>query len=195
MKNVKSKPFIIGLTGGIATGKSTAANIFKANGFKVIDSDVIVKDLYQNKKEMVNNIALAFNLNKNDKNFKKQLSEIVFNDELKLQKLNDIVHPFVYEEINKKIEQYKNEKYIIIDIPLLIEVNYKVDHILLIYTTQETQIKRLMKRDNITYDEALKRVQSQMDIELKRAFANTIINNEISLDNDLNKFIGGLKDA
>jgi dephospho-CoA kinase len=141
---------------------------------------------------MLKKIEAIFKIDYKNPNFKKQLSEIVFNDKAKLEILNDIVHPYVFKKIKEIVKKYKKEKYLVIDMPLLIEVGYKVDHILLIYASKETQINRVIKRDNLSYNDALKRVESQMDIELKKTYANTIINNEIDLDIELNQFIGGL---
>lgn len=180
---VNTKPYLIGLTGGIASGKTTAARIFRELGLTVIDSDEIVKNLWKNDRKMVQIIESTFGYPM-DETGKKRLAQAIFEDKVKRLSLNSIVHPRVFNTIEIEKRRHKNEPILIIDMPLLIEVNYipRVDQVLLIYIDQETQIKRLMLRDHVSEEDAKKRMLSQMSLEEKKAYADVIIDNTKSID-------------
>lgn len=180
---------IIGLTGVIASGKSTVISILKENGFKVLDCDLIVHDLYQNNTELINKIQKEFNCVNNNIINRKKLGEIIFNDSVKRDKLNKIVHPYVFDEIKKNIDDN-----IIIDVPLLFETGFNkyVDKVVTIYTKKDILISRLMIRDNINYEYAIKKINSQMDIEEKVKLSDYIIDNNSSIEdlkNNVDNFI------
>ena len=157
---------VIGITGGIASGKSTVTDILIAEDFKVIDADKIANEVVQIGKPAYVEIVKTFgteilelDLNIN----RKKLGQLVFNDSTPLKKLNTIVHPRIFEEIVYSIDKYcKNESVIFLDVPLLIEEldNFKsydvnLDEIWLVYIEREEQLKRLMNRDKFNYEEAL----------------------------------------
>lgn len=183
---------IIGITGGIATGKSTVSNIVKKLGYKVIDADIIAREVVQKGKPAYEEIIKCFgdtiidefgNINR------KKLGNIIFEDEKKREKLNSIIHPYIMEAIKQSIEENKDEKVIFLDIPLLIETmdklkdyNIKLDEIWLVYVDEESQIHRLMERDNIKRREALNRIQAQMPMELKKKYATVVIDNRGSIE-------------
>ena len=181
------KSLKIAITGGIASGKSETTKYLKTLGFKVIDSDKIVKELYQ-KKEVINLIKENFNVVENNKiNFKK-LSNLIFSDENEKLKLEKLIHPLVFTEMENKLN---NEFYhlIFIDIPLLFETNYNnYDYSLLITTSLNNQIERLMKRDNIKKDLSLLKINSQIPLTKKEKLADYIIYNNDSI-NELHKNI------
>lgn len=190
MKQINYK--IIGLTGGIATGKSTVTNIIRENGYKVIDADKIAKDIVKKDKPAYNKIIEIFGediLEKDKSINRKKLGNIIFKDRLLREELNNIVHPYVFNSIKDMIIKYsKDNKYIFIDIPLLIEEidkfkDYGIyfDEIWLVYISEKTQLSRLMKRDNIDEEIGLKKIKSQMSIELKTKYATKIIDNRGNL--------------
>ena len=179
---------LIGLTGGIATGKSTVANIIKGYGYKVIDADKIARDIVKKDKPAYKKIVEDFGeeiLNKDKTLNRKKLGDIIFRDKSLREKLNNIVHPYVFKTIKGLIIEYsQNEKYIFVDIPLLIEEIDKFkecgicfDEIWLVYTDEVTQLDRLIKRDSINKEEGLERIRAQMPINLKREYATKIIDN------------------
>lgn len=179
MKTVKNKPKIYGLTGGIASGKSTASDILKSLNVKVFDSDKCVKELWNSNNELISKVNNKYNINIKTKEGKKDLSNIIFNDELERFYINSLIHPLVFDEINNFIEKNINEKFIIIDMPLLFEVGYenKVDKTILIYSSKKNQINRLIKRDNLTIKEAKLRIKAQIRLKDKRKMSHYIINN------------------
>lgn len=195
---VKSKPYIIGLTGGIASGKSTVTKYLKSLHIPVIDSDFIVKNLWENKEEMVLKAEKEFGFQIQTDEDKKKLSSIIFHDPKKRKILNDIVHPYVFEEIEKQKVIMERFPFVVIDMPLLIEADYMkhCDHVVLVYVDLETQIERLMIRDDITRDEALIKISSQMALEDKKLYAHTILDNRKELSDlyeTIDHFIEGLK--
>lgn len=155
----------IGLTGSSGSGKSTASNFFKQNGFFIIDFDKISRDVYYKDgpclKELINYFGNTI-IDKNGELKRKELGKIVFNNPQKLNKLNQIVRKYIIEEA-EKIENKNKDKNIIYDAPLLIEANLdkNCDYVISIICDKETQIQRIIKRDNIDRDLAIKRLQSQ----------------------------------
>ena len=99
--------------------------------------------------------------------------------------VNSLVHPYVFEGIKKFIEDNENEKFVIIDVPLLFEVGFDVltDKTILIYTHKRHQVKRIITRDNLTKKEALNRIESQINLKDKKTMATYVINNTGTLDN------------
>lgn len=197
VQSVKHKPIVIGLTGGIASGKTTAVNYFKQFNLPVIDCDQIVKELWKHNKEMIHKAESLFEFSiKTDEDLAK-IAAIIFSQSKKREKLNHIVHPYVFKEIENQKAHLLEEPLIIIDMPLLIEVKYMhhVDYVCLVYVDLETQIERLMKRDGLTKEDALKRINSQMPLEQKRTFADYIFDNSNSqnyLYHQMDMFLGGI---
>lgn len=178
---------IIGLTGGIATGKSTVSDILKDLNIEVIDADKIAHNVleYEDVKEKIKDVFGDEVLNKNGEVDRKRLGKIVFEDNKKLKKLESITHPKILEIIDYKITK-SNSELIVLDAPLLFETNLdvKVDETWVIYASEEIQIKRLKKRDDLNKKEALDRIKAQMDLEKKVEKADIVINNEGTI-NDL----------
>ncbi|MDY0278162.1 MAG: dephospho-CoA kinase [Acholeplasma sp.] len=189
MKNVKNKPMIYGLTGGIASGKTTALNYFIEKGIKVVDSDLIVKALWCKNNELINYVNQKFNLDIKSTAGKKKLADLIFNDVNIKKEIDNLVHPLVFKEIDEWVKKNKSEKILIIDMPLLFEVEYqdKVDKTILIATDMDLQIERLMKRDNVKYNDAIKRINSQMATHEKIKKADFIIYNNDNKEILLNR--------
>lgn len=189
----QSKCKIIGITGGIATGKSTVTNFLMEKGYKVIDADKIAREVVEKGEIAYDEIVNYFgnNILKKDGSIdRKKLGEIIFNDQNKRTKLNSIVHPQVIKKIKENINLYsKNNNILFVDIPLLIEkVEYFKDNnlvfneIWLVYLKEEEQIKRLIKRDKISLNDSKKRINAQMPIKLKKKYADKIIDNNKDKD-------------
>lgn len=180
---------IIGLTGGIASGKSYIADWFKKRKVTVIDADKIYKTLLKTNKIMYNEIVKTFGTSvvKNNQIDRKTLGNIVFNDDEKRLKLNEITHKFVKQVVYDKISatRSKKKKLIVLDIPLLFEVSwdYICDLIMLSYVDKPTQIQRLIARDQITEMEAIKKIDSQMDLEIKKEKSDIVIDNNHDFHN------------
>jgi len=173
----------IALTGGIGTGKSSASAILSLFGFRVIDADKIAHSVLDSK---ANEIAQIFGkefILSDGKVDRKRLGKIVFADKELRRELESILHPSIREEIEKaSLEQERLGKPYLIDIPLFFERgNYPIDRVITVYAPKELQIERIMKRDSLSKDEALQRIDAQMDIEEKRKLATWVIDNSGSL--------------
>ena len=176
---------VIGLTGGIGTGKSTVARRLIEKGYPVIDTDIISKEIIEKEEIIIKiNEELGDVLDYNGKINRKKLGQIVFKDKKKLNVLNSIMHPIILNEMRKQInEKNKLHNIIIVDVPLLFEINIEkeFDLILLVYSTKEIQLKRIMERDNRTKEESLNIINSQMDLELKNKKSDYILKNNNTL--------------
>jgi dephospho-CoA kinase len=179
----------VGLTGGIASGKSTVATMFAKHGAHLIDFDGLAHEVQEPEKsawrEVVNHFGDGI-LQPDNKIDRIKLGNIVFADKKKLIELDKIVHPFVYQEWDMLLEKIgKKEKHAIVlsDIPLLFEGNMQhlFDLTVLVLIAPEEQISRLMTRNGISKKEAGKRLKSQMPINEKIALADIIIDNEGSI--------------
>lgn len=159
-------------------------------GCHIIDADRIAFDVVQKGKPAWRKIVEHFGedvLLGNGQIDRAVLGDIIFHDHVKKELLNSIVHPEVYSEIAKLIEEYSSavpDSVVILDIPLLIEtgMNGNFHEIILVYVPESVQIERLMERDNLSYQSALARVRSQMSIEEKKLFSTIIIDNSHSLE-------------
>lgn len=178
----------IGLTGGIASGKSTASGYIKSLGYKVIDADEISILLSKKGEAIYNEIVRAFGreILKEDLEIdRKMLGEIVFGNKEKLDILNEISHRLILEEIKREMgECEKYEELIFVDIPLLFECDMGswFDETWLIAVNEETQLKRLIKRNNFTREEAINRISSQMPLKTKINLSDEVILNEDSIE-------------
>ncbi len=167
---------MIVLTGSIATGKSSTCKILQENGFAIVDADKIAKRLID--ANIIKNL-FGSNYIKDDQIDRIALGNLIFNDAKKRKILNDYIHPLIREEIAKEVSELtKEDKKYIADIPLYFESGrYEADLAVLVYCPRDEQIQRLMQRNNLTKEEAVKRVESQVDIEEKRKKADYVIDN------------------
>ena len=187
---MQNRPRVIVITGSIGTGKSTALEIIKDLGFTVLDSDKIVHEGYNIGSELYYKIIAHFGdqVLKDEKIDRHLLGKIVFNNEEKLNELNNLVHSYVYEKLREGIEScYDNV--IFLDIPLILEtkdIHEPIyDEIWLIYVSEETQRKRLAERalrENKDTEEVLKIIDKQISIEEKAFMVDEVINNEGTLE-------------
>ncbi|MCK5293267.1 MAG: dephospho-CoA kinase [Arcobacteraceae bacterium] len=172
----------IALTGGIATGKSTVANLFMLHGFLTIDADEIAHKILNDNSSK---IACLFGDKyvQNNQVIRKELGDLIFNNKDEKLKLEQFIHPLIKEEIIKKAKLFEaNDKPYLIDIPLFFEnKNYNIEKSIVVYTPKEIQIQRLIKRDKSTKEDAIARINNQMDIEDKKLLATYIIDNSTDL--------------
>jgi dephospho-CoA kinase len=176
----------VGLTGGIATGKSTMVRMLAKRGARVIDHDGLVHTLQEPGQPVWKRIIEAFGrdiLGADERIDRKKLGSLVFDDEQRRRTLEGIVHPAVLEEAQRQREQIckEDEQAIILsDIPLLLEVGMqdRFDLILLVYAPAKVQILRVMKRNKMTRDEAVARLKAQMPIDEKLRLAHVVIRND-----------------
>ena len=179
----------VGLTGGIASGKSTVATIFAKHGAHLIDFDGLAHKVQEPEKpawrEVVNQFGEGI-LQPDNKIDRVKLGNIVFADKEKLAELNNIVHPLVYQEWHVRLGKIcKKEKHAIVlsDIPLLFEGNMQhlFDLTVLVLIAPKEQVRRLMARNGVSKEDAEKRLKSQMPISEKIALADIVIDNEGSI--------------
>ncbi len=181
--------FVIGLTGGIASGKSTVSNMLRDFGAAIIDADRVAKDLQEPHTLVWQAIVDSFGreiLEEDETLDRKALGQVVFNNPEALQKLNGIVHPGVTQRAYELMREFERAggKVAVLDAPLLIEANMAslADEIWLVAVPEEVQITRLMARNGFTRGEALARLRSQMPLKEKRSYADIIIDNSGSLE-------------
>ena len=178
----------IGITGNIAAGKSAVENIIKTLGYKVIDADKICHYALENNNaiiEEIKNVFNDFNILKDGKIDRNAVGKLVFsNIELK-EKLENILHPFVKNEILKFFEQSKNENFVFASAALLFEANMQnlFDKTILVIASDDLRLNRLMQRNNFSQEEALLRLNAQNPQEEKIKLADFVIENNNSLDN------------
>ncbi|MDY5982937.1 MAG: dephospho-CoA kinase [Anaeroplasma sp.] len=172
---------VIGVTGGISSGKSNVISIIKRQGFKVIDCDLINHNLQKINMPIYNAIKEAFGSSyflDNKELDRKKLGELIFHNENEKLKLNSISHPIIKEEVLKEINQA--DGIVFVDVPLLYESKFDslCDKVICVYLNKETQIKRLMERDHIDYSYAKAKIASQMDLDKKRDLADYVIDSK-----------------
>lgn len=180
---------ILGLTGNIGCGKSSLSKILMQNNIDVIDADIISRNIFEDK-ELLN---LVFeNFGENIKNLdgsldRKSLGNIVFNDDQKLVLLNSLTHPKIKEKILNKINEIRNigKSLVVIDAALLIEGGYLdiLDKLIVITCKESIQISRIQLRDNLTKEQAISRMNSQMSQDEKIKYADYIIDNSGDTNN------------
>lgn len=177
----------IGLTGGIGSGKSEVAGMFDQLGVPVIDADVIAHQLVEPGTEALSEIAAAFGetiLTSEGTLNRARLAEIVFNRPDMKQQLEIIIHPRVREQIKAFKEAHKNEPYIIVVIPLLLESGQRdlVDRVLVVNAAETVRIQRVLARDGRREEQIRSIMRNQADDAQRRAAANDSIDNSGSLD-------------
>ncbi|UFJ41538.1 dephospho-CoA kinase [Brevibacillus humidisoli] len=175
---------ILGLTGGIATGKSTVSAMLRERGITVIDADLIARQVVEPGMPAYNAIVRHFGTDilLSDRTIdRKKLGDIIFSDETERQALNAIVHPEVRKVMREMAEaaEQAGETIVFMDIPLLFEskLQYMVDRIVVVYVPAETQLRRLMERDDLDPEQAAKRIRAQLPIEWKKEQADYLIDN------------------
>lgn len=184
---------IIGLTGGIASGKSTVSNFFKELGVEIVDADLVAKEISE-KKESVERIKDIFGndiIDAEGKVIRERLRERVFRDRALLEKLNGIIHPQVIEYFQRKKIENSDSEIMIFDIPLLYETNMDklCDNVIVVGLDKEKQIERVILRDGSSRELAQKIISNQMSLEDKMRRADIVIMNDGSLEDLKEKVI------
>ena len=175
---------VLGLTGNIGCGKSSLSRIFNIdNNIDIIDADIISRNIFEDI-DLLENVFKTFGpkiKNKDGSLNRKALGNIVFNDDNELIKLNNLTHPRIKDQIINKIELVRKsgKKIVVIDAALLIEGNYLdiLDKLLVVYCDKDIQIQRIIERDSCSKEEALSRINSQMNQEEKISYGDYIIDN------------------
>lgn len=181
---------IIGLTGSIATGKSTVSAYLQSLGEVVIDCDLIARDCVAPHSEGLRQIVATFGsdiLLSDGALDRHALGHVIFDNHEKRAQLDAILHPLILEEVDRQVSFWRKKGVdrLFIDMPLLYEIGYEanVDEVWLVYVPQSVQLERLILRNNITKEEAEQRVYSQLSIEDKKRRANVIVDNSFSKEN------------
>jgi dephospho-CoA kinase len=176
---------LVGLTGGIASGKSTAGEIFRELGVHMIDADQVSRDLVAPSLPALDEIAAAFGpaiLGENGELDRAALGDLIFADPKKRLTLERIIHPRIAEEIDRRVEELRRkfpEGIIMVDAALTIEVGNqdRYEYLVVVYTDEETQLRRLTERDGLENSEARMRIEAQMPLARKVEYADFVIDN------------------
>ena len=177
---------VVGLTGGIATGKSTVCRMLEDRGAYIVDTDVIAREVVKPGQPGWQEVVNFFGEDivcPDGRLDRKKLGAIVFNEPWEREMLEKMLHPKIFVEKERKIKEIEKRNprsIVIIDIPLLLELNRQnsVDAVILVYVSPQVQIERLTRRDDSGLDDAQSRIGSQMPIDDKVQYAHFVINNE-----------------
>ena len=182
---------VAGLTGGIATGKSTVAAMFEQAGARIIDADGIAREAARKGSPAYHQIVAHFGctiLLADGEIDRKRLAGVIFTNPAEQRALERIIHPQVKQETDRRLERIRLETpgaVVIIDVPLLFEAGMDrgLDAAIVVYVPEKVQVQRLMARDSLTRPEALARIRAQMPIDTKKSLATFVIDNSGDLDN------------
>ena len=177
----------VALTGNIAAGKTEVEKVISSLGIKVLDTDNVSHDILENDEEAKKEIISIFGpdiLNDDGQISRKKLGYIVFSDKDKLKRLERIIHPKVFRKIGEFFELNKTDEICVVSIPQLFETNTQMafDKILLVTASEQNRLERLMKRNNLSEDEAKLRISAQMSDALKVQQSDFVIYNDKDLD-------------
>ncbi|MFC9542318.1 dephospho-CoA kinase [Lysinibacillus sp. NPDC056959] len=180
---------IIGLTGSIASGKSTVVKMMKALGLPIVDADIVARDVVElgteTLKLIVENFGQDILLEDGSLN-RAKLGDIIFHEPVKRKMLNDIMHPAIRKEMLRQRDAYieDGEKHVVMDIPLLFEnkLQHFVERIIVVSVSEEVQLRRLMERNNLSKEDALARMHSQLPMSVKEKGAHAVIYNNEKLE-------------
>lgn len=193
--------YFLGLTGGIATGKSTADEYFKKQNIPIIDADKIAHKLMSPGRASYQAILEYFGkevLAADHEIDRKKLGAIVFNDKNQLKRLNELTHPLILNNMEEKMMQYQKQDMplVILDIPLLFEdkLTHYCDATLLITAPPQLELSRLMIRNNLSKVDAQKRIASQMPLTQKQRLADYVIDNSGTVEDLESKLSSLLKE-
>lgn len=180
---------IIGLTGSIASGKSTVSEMLMKKGYPIVDADLIARKVVEPGTKVMQEIESVFGvsvLHEDGSLNREKLGEAIFTNEEKRNQLNEIMHPAIRREMLRQRDAHieAGEKVVIMDIPLLFESKLQsyVEKILVVTVSKDVQKIRLMKRNHFTEQEAIDRIASQLPLEIKEAGADAVINNDGTLE-------------
>lgn len=191
---------IVGLTGGIGSGKSTVSNLFKSHSIPVVDADLVARDVLKKGTGGWKKVVEAFGediLQANGEVDRPKLGHIVFSDHGKRQVLNRLLAPYISQGIFQEVIKLwvKGYKVIVLDIPLLFEVKMDkwTNPTIVVWVDSETQLTRLMERDGTSMEDAKNRINAQMPLDLKKTKADIVIDNTGSFEDLKENFLEVLK--
>ncbi|HEJ8251429.1 TPA: dephospho-CoA kinase [Staphylococcus aureus] len=176
-------PKVIGLTGGIASGKSTVSELLSVFGFKVVDADKAAREAVKKGSKGLAQVREVFGdeaIDENGEMNRRYIGDLVFNHPEKRLELNAIIHPIVRDIMEEEKQEYLKQGYnVIMDIPLLFEneLENTLDEVWVVYTSESIQMDRLMQRNNLSLEDAKARVYSQISIDKKSRMADHVIDN------------------
>ncbi len=180
---------VIGVTGGIGSGKSTAARILAEFGAKIIDADKVAHEVFNPGTEGLRKVVETFGnevLKDSGEIDRKKLGEIVFNDQEALSTLNDIVHPRAYELVKSRLDDFRKQgvEVVILEVILLVEAGWDhlADEIWVIVVSEDTVVKRLQESRGLTEEEIIARIRSQTPNEERVKHADVVIENDGSYE-------------
>jgi len=180
---------IIGLTGSIASGKSTVSAMLAEMGYPIVDADKVARLVVEPGSETLEKIRVLFGeevILPDGTMDRKKVGELIFNDPASRKKLNDVIHPAIRMEMLRQRGEFLDQgfKTVIMDIPLLFEsrLQHLVDKVLVVSVTEEHQLKRLMERNGLSEKEARARIASQLPMSVKEEGADAVIYNNGSAD-------------
>ena len=175
---------VVGLTGGMASGKSVASKTLRDLGLPIIDADLIAREMVKPNEAGYRDIVDHFGkgiLNPDQTINRRRLAKIIFSDPEERERLNFLLHPRIVKEIKRRIENFKEkgEEMVIVDAALLIAAGQLplVDKLIVVIVSERLQIKRLAQRDHLTEKEARKRIATQMSLSEKMKLADYVVNN------------------
>ena len=180
---------IIGLTGSIASGKSTVAKMIQSYRLPIVDADQVARQVVEPGSLTLLRIAEVFGeevISEDGTMDRAKVGSLIFHDETKRQKLNAIIHPAIREEMIRQRDEFisNGEKNVFMDIPLLLEskLEHFVEKIIVVSVTEGVQLERLMERNSFTEEEAKARIATQIPVKEKEALADAVIYNNSSLE-------------
>ena len=192
--------YILGLTGGIARGKSTVSAYLAQNGALIIDADLIARQVVAKKSSGLKQIVAKFGgeiLTASGELDRKKLGKLVFSNKDLLKALTDITGPLIRTEILREIEAAKKAqvKLVVLDIPLLFETGYQTlcDKVMVVTIPSKLQLERVMKRDNLSAAEARKRIANQLPASKRKEVADVLIDNSKSVAETYQQVLKWLK--
>jgi dephospho-CoA kinase len=174
---------VIGITGGIGSGKSTVCRVFQMLGVPVFEADVAAKQLYESSEELKNGLIRLFGAGiykANGKPDRKKLASIIFTDDIQLAKVNELVHPAVRKEFENWLNEHKHFPYVIHEAAILFESGFykMMDYTLLVTAPEDQRIERVAKRDGVNAETVEKRIGKQWPEEDKQKLADKILVND-----------------
>jgi dephospho-CoA kinase len=189
----------IGLTGGIACGKSTVSAMLVHRGAILVDADQIAREVVEPSSPVLHEVAEQFGnevLLLDGSLNRKKLGEMIFGNDEARKKLESLLHPPIRALMRGRMEAFEQlhpDKLVVVDVPLLYEsgLEYMFDKILVVFVPRDVQLQRLVERDKLSLEQAEARLKAQMDIELKRERADIVIDNRGTLE-ETEKQIGDL---
>lgn len=176
---------VIGVTGGIASGKNLVSAYLIAHGFPIVDADIVAREVVAPDSIGLKKVAATFGneiVDTKGNLDRKRLAKIVFADDSQLKLLNDILQPLIRQQIQQELQQFiaQGQEYIFLVAPLLFEENYQsmCDEIMVVTVTLQTQLQRLMSRDQLNEQQARRRIAAQWPLSRKIALADVVIDND-----------------